>query len=750
MNSNFGFDAALEALLSPLHQSRTADAIAKAAERRTVTVQDMRYYWNKVIRYGASDVDDTAGSWQGYPSKIIHITGTKGKGSTACMCEAILRRHYGLNTALFTSPHLVDIRERIRVNGLPVPKAVFAHAYWTVRRRLETQQANGSNAWSASTALASTSTDTDADTTSVTENTQQAGLPPPPTLPGYFRMLTLMALYIFTHCKCKNKDGRSSDNNSDSKINRDEKPIDVLILEVGMGGRYDATNFIDHKLLCQTKSRTHHKTRIALGVTMLDFDHCRILGNTLTSIAWEKGGIFSWYDKAQDDETEITPRPSSSSEEESMPTPNSDKKRGIQALASPTETTSAFRISKATRTLKNGKSLGIEGEEGQDESQDQVGQNMLQLSDDPICNFFTLSSIPADAMSILRSCARIEGRGGILQIIDAQGKYIEQALFNMDPLQPQRLGLAGSHQYGNAALALSLCRAVTGGNDNGNDNERSDKNDFQMVPASICDALISASWPGRCQTVAQNGGICLHLDGAHTPQSLHATMEWYDYCVQSKSNLREAAVTTSTAPCTDHDRPNILVFYCSHERNPVELFQTILHHGGGKNSTNQTPHTPDKEDGNVSKHNFTTSDCFRFFSDVYFCPPDSQRPSPITPLSARELLENAGIPVQENKIIQSSTWQTTLASIWLHMVPDYESHRHANDSLKKSRVVFDASNATEVLQQIQQKHRHQSQVSSDSPHLNGMVNVLVTGSLYLVGSVLTAVGWDEQDSQICI
>ena len=74
------------------------------------------------------------------------MTGTKGKGSTACLCEAVLRRAYStstdgstkiINTGLFTSPHLVDIRERIRVNGAPVSRQVFGEAYWEVRRRLE-------------------------------------------------------------------------------------------------------------------------------------------------------------------------------------------------------------------------------------------------------------------------------------------------------------------------------------------------------------------------------------------------------------------------------------------------------------------------------------------------------------------------------------------------------------------------------------------------------------------------------------
>lgn len=214
---NESYEAALEALLnSPLHQSRSKTALEKAAARRKFTVHDMRTYMKRI-------------SLEEFPKhfKVVHITGTKGKGSTSSMCEAILREHYGWKTGLFTSPHLVDIRERIRINGLPVSKQVFAQAYWTIRKRLEKFEE------------------------------QQSELP---ILPGYFRMLALMALFVFA---------------------KYEPELDVIILEVGMGGRYDATNVLDmegRKMVC--------------GVTLLDYDHCRVLGDTLEKIAWEKGGIF--------------------------------------------------------------------------------------------------------------------------------------------------------------------------------------------------------------------------------------------------------------------------------------------------------------------------------------------------------------------------------------------------------------------------------------------------------------------------
>jgi folylpolyglutamate synthase len=148
------FDSAVAALYSSEHQASTAEALALTAQRRTQTIADMRIYLQRVglLENGKSVLFQN--------KRLVHITGTKGKGSTACLCETILRQAYGLRTGLFTSPHLVDIRERIRVNGQPVSPEVFGKAYWTLRQMLEAPAGNEPNAL--------------------------------PVLPGYFRMLTLM------------------------------------------------------------------------------------------------------------------------------------------------------------------------------------------------------------------------------------------------------------------------------------------------------------------------------------------------------------------------------------------------------------------------------------------------------------------------------------------------------------------------------------------------------------------------------
>ncbi len=111
---------------------------------------------------------------------------------------------------MFTSPHLVSIRERIRINGVPVSKKVFGRIYWRVRRKLERGARDASS-----------------------DHGEDGDLPP---LPGYFRMLTLMAVYAFCHYQ--------------------NPSIDVMLLEVGVGGRYDATNVFEPHALCASSSST--------------------------------------------------------------------------------------------------------------------------------------------------------------------------------------------------------------------------------------------------------------------------------------------------------------------------------------------------------------------------------------------------------------------------------------------------------------------------------------------------------------
>jgi dihydrofolate synthase/folylpolyglutamate synthase len=146
--------------------------------------------------------------------KSVHIAGTKGKGSTATMVAEMLRA-CGMKVGLYTSPHLLNIRERIVVNGKMISESVFAKAVAAVA------------------AVA-----------------PEARVPKP----TYFEVLTSVAFLHFAAEK-----------------------VDIAVVEVGLGGRLDATNVI---------------TPEVVGITSISYDHLAQLGTDLVSIAQEKAGVI--------------------------------------------------------------------------------------------------------------------------------------------------------------------------------------------------------------------------------------------------------------------------------------------------------------------------------------------------------------------------------------------------------------------------------------------------------------------------
>ncbi|XP_053863508.1 folylpolyglutamate synthase, mitochondrial isoform X1 [Malaclemys terrapin pileata] len=139
---------------------------------------------------------------------IIHVTGTKGKGSTCAFTERILR-NYGLKTGFYSSPHLVQVRERIRINGQPISKELFSKYFWQVYNRLEETKDPGHA-----------------------------------SMPAYFRFLTIMAFHVFL-----------------------QEKVDLAVVEVGIGGAYDCTNIIRKPIVCGVSSLGIDHTSI-LGDTI--------------------------------------------------------------------------------------------------------------------------------------------------------------------------------------------------------------------------------------------------------------------------------------------------------------------------------------------------------------------------------------------------------------------------------------------------------------------------------------------------
>ena len=146
--------------------------------------------------------------------RFIHVTGTNGKGSFCAMTDAVLRAA-GYNTGLYTSPYIKRFNERMMANGEPITDDELAEIASYVRPFAEEMEDK----------------------------------------PTEFELITAVAMVFFVRRKC-----------------------DPVILEVGMGGRLDATNII--------------KTPLLSVVTGIALDHTKILGDTLGKIAAEKAGIF--------------------------------------------------------------------------------------------------------------------------------------------------------------------------------------------------------------------------------------------------------------------------------------------------------------------------------------------------------------------------------------------------------------------------------------------------------------------------
>ena len=151
--------------------------------------------------------------------RSVLIAGTNGKGSTAATLAAILQAS-GLRTGLYTSPHLVRINERIRINVEEIFDDQFALLHDVIERTAERLIEDGELAWH----------------------------------PSFFEMFTAMAFEHFATSK-----------------------IDIAVLEVGMGGRLDATNVVEPLLSV---------------ITDISLDHQKFLGNTIAEIAREKAGII--------------------------------------------------------------------------------------------------------------------------------------------------------------------------------------------------------------------------------------------------------------------------------------------------------------------------------------------------------------------------------------------------------------------------------------------------------------------------
>ena len=284
------------------------------------------------IKFGLDNISTMAAAL-GHPERAfrsVHIAGTNGKGSVTAMVDAALRAA-GHRSARYTSPHLVDLSERFVIDGRPVTSAALAAAVTDVRDAIDRLRASG--------AL--------------------------DVQPTFFEVTTAIAFELFRRAG-----------------------VEVAVLEVGLGGRLDATNIVAPPEL------------IATAITSIAFDHQLYLGNTLREIAIEKAGII---------------------------------KPGVPVVLGPLEPEASEAIEEVAA------SRGAE----------------------------IVRARPADCDGMI-------------------------------------IGLAGTHQRANAAVALQLLRSL-------------DARGISIPPAAIAAGLARPEWPGRLEVRRFPDGRELLLDAAHNP-----------------------------------------------------------------------------------------------------------------------------------------------------------------------------------------------------------------------------------------
>lgn len=266
MNRAQTYKEAIQALNTLQSNFATIDAVRKSGINRNSMLMPEMIEWVRRIGYRPSSFSKL---------NVIHVTGTKGKGSTCAFVQSIINQyrvpailssvssnslrndHIDTSVAgeniensrslsnsssnsirsmdlqkitkigLYTSPHLKTVRERIMINGKPISEELFTKYFFEIWNRLD-------------------------ESNSDLEVFPHMGKG---VKPAYFRYLTLLSFHAFV-----------------------SEGVDTAIYEVGVGGEYDSTNVFEAPTAC--------------GISALGIDHTIMLGNTIEEIAWNKSGIF--------------------------------------------------------------------------------------------------------------------------------------------------------------------------------------------------------------------------------------------------------------------------------------------------------------------------------------------------------------------------------------------------------------------------------------------------------------------------
>ena len=372
----------------------------------------------------------------------VLIAGTNGKGSTAATLASILRTA-GYRTALYTSPHLVRLNERIRINGEEIGDLEFAALHDRVEEIANRLVAAGDLPWH----------------------------------PSFFEMLTAIAFSHFAEAK-----------------------VDIAVLEVGMGGRLDATNVVQPMISV---------------ITDISLDHQKFLGNTIAEIAGEKAGIIHPGGVV----VTIPQHPAANDV-----IGNAVLQRGARAVSAapyvPPVSPAAGQASRETSQ--------VYGEDSHDVPRADLFSRGAAQESSPGREPGVLSATePSPSGAKEPAGTTVEAHGFSRATQAAEGlRALASVLRTSYPLEVMgdqilvESPLLGRHQYRNIALAIAAAVELNlvGTAALGCPGERSSPTPFHISPAAIAAGIRNTRWPGRFQIIPAHGSWPeLILDVAHNP-----------------------------------------------------------------------------------------------------------------------------------------------------------------------------------------------------------------------------------------
>jgi folylpolyglutamate synthase/dihydropteroate synthase len=650
-------------------QAKNIDALRMRTQSRSYAMAQMAHYLQRLNLDVAS-------------LPVVHIAGSKGKGSTGAFTETILHQH-GLKTGMYTSPHLVSLTERFRIDTKHISDELFLKHFWRVFDGL----------WHSRPASALPITDSEGSTGSI------------PPMPAYFAFLTLVGFDLFLL-----------------------EAVDVLVLEVGLGGKLDATNIVPNPLVT--------------AITPLFLEHTEVLGDTIQLIAAEKAGIL---------------------------------KPGAPLLLSPQQPEAAAVVFDSARAvgvtpvtvdpLPAATELGLHG--SHQASNAALACGLAAVALDRLSSSRTLPAprpVPHTLVDRPSLSPRARRRADYTtSLLEAAAK--QQLDFrplaalvssHADALRRAHPWIALPTTDFTAPAVVEQVASVP-------------RLTLPALPEPFVAGLASTSWAGRCQSVscADAPNLSFHLDGAHTPDSIQLCDDWFGQLCADDDALASGS-NASTNTDVDAEVEYVLLFNCGHVRSPFTLMQPLAH---------PRAHKP--------------------FQHVFFAPFDHDRLHLVDPPVLSALVSSSPVPVPDSALAladgvvaarpvidgpviedgsvaaqplslsldQSHPWQAVLMGSWHALDP----HDRTLLTLKRStpagaqrvdtycsKGLLGSGAATEVTMASPMTHNPELAIHGNirvTPAVRDAVSAikhmararptvrfraLVTGSLYLVGNVLKA------------